>query len=89
MDLFLQPFTLGTGTVVTLPKKWGVTPNVKLKGKKTGKKIALEVVDKRSRIEKNVALVKKLMGGFKGKFDLTPQELKRNYELGTYGHTWK
>ena len=89
MDLFLQPFTLGTGTVVTLPKKWGVTPNVKLKGKKTGRKIALEIVDKQNLLERDLALIDRLAGSFKGKFDLTPQQLKRNYELGTYGKTWK
>ena len=89
MELILQPFTLGTSTVVTLPKKWGVTPPAKLKAKKTGKRITLEVISEQNRIQKNVALAKKLMGGFTGKFNLTPAQLKRYYELGTYGRTWK
>ena len=85
MDLILQPFTLGTSTVVTLPKKWGVTPPAKLKAKKIGKKITLVVVDKQSQLEKDLALIEKLAGGMKYSSNLTPDEMNRVYDQEVYG----
>ncbi|MBI2008180.1 hypothetical protein HYS82_00815 [Candidatus Amesbacteria bacterium] len=85
MDLLLTPFTLGTSTVVTLPKKWGVTPPAKLKAKKNGKKITLEVINKQSQLEKDLALIDKLAGGMKYSSNLTPDEMNRIYDKEVYG----
>lgn len=85
MDLVLQPFTLGTSIVVTLPKKWGVAPPAKLKAKKAGKKITLEVINDQNQLEKDLTLIEKLAGGIKFSSNLTPDKMNRIYDQEVYG----
>jgi len=89
MDLFLTPFTLGQSTVITMPKRLGINPKMRIRAKKSGQRVVLEIIDRQTEIEKSVALVKKLAGGHRGKFNFTPDELNRRYEQGTYGHPFK
>lgn len=78
MNETVQAFQLGSSTVITIPKKFGIKPGQKLQVEKTGKKIILK--EKKMTREKIHKLVESLAGGLNLKKDLTAEELDDLYE---------
>lgn len=76
-------FQLGSSTVVTLPKEFGIRPGSKLRIEKNKEKIILKrkKISREGEIRK---LVNSLAGGLRLKPGLTPEEIKeeldRRYE---------
>lgn len=75
-------FQLGSSTVITLPKEFGIRPGQKIRVKREGKKILLKEKDMTK--EEAKKLVESLAGGLELKEGLTPEEmneeLDRRYE---------
>lgn len=86
MNLLLQPFTLGTSTVITLPKKLGITPHQKVRATKKGLTVILKPVSsKKDQKMRDVQLVEKLSGGLNFSSQLTPSEMNKIYDQEVYG----
>lgn len=89
METFIgTTFTLGTSTVLTLPKWLGIKAGVKTKIKrvKSGLNIQLKTLPEKDKtLARDIALIKKLAGGNKSKFTLTPDEMNDIYDKEVYG----
>ena len=88
----MTTFTLGSSTVVTLPKKLGIHPGQKIRAKKHGSSITLtptKDIDTKKQLEKDLKLIDKLAGSSKVTTHLTPDEMNRQYDLDTYGSAWE
>ena len=88
MDLLLTPFTLGTSTVITLPKKLGILPGQKIKAKRHGSSITLtpsKTTNVKKPLENDLKLIDKLAGGMNYSSNLTPDEMNRVYDKEVYG----
>lgn len=83
MEYTTTTFTLGSSTVLTLPKPLGVTPGIRAIIKKMRSGFVIKFAQ--SKIDRDIALVKKLAGGMKSSSNMTPDEMNRVYDLGTYG----
>lgn len=89
METFIgTTFTLGTSTVLTLPKRLGIKAGVKTKIRKvkSGLNIQLKASPAKDKaLARDIALIKKLAGGNKSKFTLTPDEMNSIYDKEVYG----
>lgn len=89
METFIgTTFTLGTSTVLTLPKGLGIKAGVKTKIKKvkSGLNIQLDTSTKNGEIiARDIALIKKLSGGNKFSSNLTPKQMNDIYDKEAYG----
>jgi hypothetical protein len=89
METFIgTTFTLGTSTVLTLPKGLGIKSGVRAKIKKVGSGLNIQLKtlpanDKN--LTRDIALIKKLSGSNKSKFILTPDEMNNIYDKEVYG----
>lgn len=72
-------FQLGSSTVITLPKEFGIRPGSKLRIKKSKEKIVLKR-KKSTREEEIRRLVRSLAGGLRLKPGLTPQEINKELD---------
>jgi len=81
-------FTLGTSTVLTLPKGLGIKSGVKTKIKrvKSGLNIQLKTSpEKDGGLAVDLALIKKLAGGIKFSSNFTPKQINDIYDKEVYG----
>ncbi len=81
-------FTLGTSTVLTLPKGLGIKAGVKTKIRKikSGLSIQLKTSPKKDvELAHDLALIKKLAGGIKFSSNLTPEQMNDIYDKEVYG----
>lgn len=78
MNQTVQAFQLGSSTVVTIPKKFGIKPGQSLQMEKTGKKIIMK--QKKMTQEQVHKLIESLAGGLNLKKDLTAEQLDDLYE---------
>lgn len=81
-------FTLGTSTVLTLPKGLGIKAGVKTKIKrvKSGLNIQLQTLpEKDEDLTLDLALIKKLAGGIKFSSNFTPKQMNDIYDKEVYG----
>lgn len=89
METYLaSTFTLGTSTVLTLPKKLGIKAGVKTKIKrvKSGLNIQLQTLpEKDGDLAPDLALIKKLAGGIKFSSNFTPKQMNDIYDKEVYG----
>jgi hypothetical protein len=82
MDYIATTFNLGTSTVLTIPKKLGLSAGVKTVIKKLKSGFLVKPIT--SDVERNIAIIRKLAGSNKNKFTLTPDEMNRLYDKGVY-----
>jgi hypothetical protein len=89
METFIgTTFTLGTSTVLTLPKGLGIKAGVrtKIKKVKSGLNIQLKTLPAKDKtIARDIALIKKLAGGIKFSSNLTPKQMNDIYDKEVYG----
>lgn len=89
METFIgTTFTLGTSTVLTLPKGLGIQAGVKTKIRKvkSGLNIQLKTIPAKDKnLALDIALIKKLAGSNNNKFLLTPDEMNKMYDKAIYG----
>ena len=86
MEYTVNTFNLGSSVVSVWPKKLNIPANVSVKIKVSGGFVtAIAKPKSQTQIAKNIAIIHKLAGGNKSKFTLTPDEMNRAYDLGTYG----
>lgn len=89
METYLaSTFTLGTSTVLTLPKGLGIKAGVKTKIKrvKSGLNIQLQTSsEKDGDLALDLALIKKLAGGIKFSSNFTPKQMNDIYDKEVYG----
>lgn len=89
METFIgTTFTLGTSTVLTLPKRLGIKAGVKTKIRKVkaGLNIQLKTSPEKDKaLARDIALIKKLAGGIKFSSNLTPKQMNDIYDKEVYG----
>lgn len=81
-------FSLGTSTVLTLPKKLGIPAGVRAEMKKRRSSLLIDFVDipKGNRqLERDLTLIRKLSGGVPVTSRLTPDDMNRVYDDDVYG----
>lgn len=81
-------FSLGTSTVLTLPKKLGIPAGVRAEMKKRRSSLLIDFVDipKGDRqLERDLTLIRKLSGGVPVTSRLTPDDMNRVYDEDVYG----
>lgn len=81
-------FSLGTSTVLTIPKKLGIPAGVRAEMKKRRSSLLVDFVDvpKGNRLlERDLTLIRKLSGGVPVTSRLTPDDMNRVYDDDIYG----
>ena len=79
-------FTLGTSTVVTLPKKLGIKSGTRVELIKKGNRVEIKSGSgAKSGRSRDIELIKSLAGGISLPFSLTPDEVNKQYDKDVYG----
>lgn len=83
-------FSLGTSTVLTLPKKLGIPAGVRAEMKKRRSSLLVDFVDvpkenRQLELERDLTLIRKLSGGVPVTSRLTPDDMNRVYDDDIYG----
>lgn len=81
-------FSLGTSTVLTLPKKLGIPAGVRAEMKKRRSSLLIDFVDvpKGNRqLERDLTLIRKLSGGVPVTSRFAPDDMNRAYDDDVYG----
>lgn len=81
-------FSLGTSTVLTIPKKLGIPAGVRAEMKKRRSSLLIDFVDIPEgdrQLERDLTLIRKLSGGVPVTSRLAPDDMNRVYDEDVYG----